>query len=168
MFGIGLPELILIMALALIVLGPDQLPKVAKQLARFVVDLKKASEEFKQQLDLEEFKEIKELKDLKNPLSWDLGPGAHREGHVSEGAAGPGGKDETTRGNPGGLGPEWREASGPAASDKGRGTPEKRDNAADLEEWEKDVVSPAGTSEKEKDGPEEPRKTSDQAEEMPK
>ncbi len=158
MFGIGLPELILIMALALIVLGPDQLPKVAKQLARFVVDLKKASEEFKQQLDLEEFKEIKELKNLKNPLSWDLGPGSQKGGHASDGEQG-----GATRGNPGGLGPEWREASGPAATGKGKEVPEKRDDRADLEEWERDVVSSAEILGKEKEGPEEPGKANDQA-----
>jgi Tat protein translocase TatB subunit len=43
MFGIGLPELILIMALALIVVGPDKLPGLAKTVARQLVELKKAA-----------------------------------------------------------------------------------------------------------------------------
>ena len=34
MFGIGLPELILIMAVALIVVGPDKLPGLARSLAK--------------------------------------------------------------------------------------------------------------------------------------
>jgi sec-independent protein translocase protein TatB len=35
-FGIGLPEIILIMVLALIVVGPQRLPELAAQLARLV------------------------------------------------------------------------------------------------------------------------------------
>ena len=34
MFGIGLPELLVILALTVIVVGPDKLPEVAGQLAR--------------------------------------------------------------------------------------------------------------------------------------
>jgi Tat protein translocase TatB subunit len=59
-FGIGLPELLFILALALIVLGPERLPKVARQLARLLGELKKAGEDFKNQLDLEGLKDIKD------------------------------------------------------------------------------------------------------------
>jgi len=41
MFGIGLPEMILIMALALIVVGPDKLPDLARSIAKGVLELKK-------------------------------------------------------------------------------------------------------------------------------
>ncbi|NOR09988.1 MAG: twin-arginine translocase subunit TatB, partial [Desulfovibrionaceae bacterium] len=41
MFGIGLPELILIMGLALIVVGPDKLPGLAKSIAKQILELKK-------------------------------------------------------------------------------------------------------------------------------
>ncbi|MDH3960888.1 MAG: twin-arginine translocase TatA/TatE family subunit, partial [Desulfuromonadales bacterium] len=34
MFGIGFPELLMIMAIALIVLGPKRLPDIAKALGR--------------------------------------------------------------------------------------------------------------------------------------
>ncbi len=43
MFGIGLPELILILGLALIVVGPDKLPELAKSIAKGVLELKKAA-----------------------------------------------------------------------------------------------------------------------------
>jgi Tat protein translocase TatB subunit len=46
MFGIGLPELILIMALALLVLGPQRLPEVARLVGRAYAQLRRASEEF--------------------------------------------------------------------------------------------------------------------------
>jgi len=39
MFGIGLPELILIMAVALIVVGPEKLPDLARGLAKQLIEL---------------------------------------------------------------------------------------------------------------------------------
>lgn len=50
MFGIGLPEIILIMAVALIVVGPEKLPELAKSIARGVVELKKAAGSLKDSL----------------------------------------------------------------------------------------------------------------------
>ena len=41
LFGIGLPELFLIMLLALVVIGPERLPEVASQVGRTVADLKR-------------------------------------------------------------------------------------------------------------------------------
>lgn len=46
MLGIGLPELIVIMVLALLVLGPQRLPEVARMLGRAYAQLRRASEEF--------------------------------------------------------------------------------------------------------------------------
>ena len=50
MFGIGLPELILIMAIALIVVGPDKLPELAKSIGKGIVELKKAAAGLKESL----------------------------------------------------------------------------------------------------------------------
>ena len=50
MFGIGLPELILILALALIVVGPDKLPDLARSVAKGVLDLKKTANQLKESL----------------------------------------------------------------------------------------------------------------------
>lgn len=50
MFGIGLPELILILALALIVVGPDKLPDLARSVAKGVMDLKKTANQLKESL----------------------------------------------------------------------------------------------------------------------
>lgn len=69
MFGIGLPELILIMGLALIVVGPDKLPGLAKTVAKQILELKKAANSLKESLD-EELKEEKEtLQELAAPLN---------------------------------------------------------------------------------------------------
>ena len=48
MFGIGLPELFVILAVALVVLGPQRLPEVARMLGRAYGQLRRASEEFQQ------------------------------------------------------------------------------------------------------------------------
>ena len=68
MFGIGLPELILIMAVALIVVGPEKLPELAKSLGRGIVELKKAASSLKESLE-EESDEYRdwEQKDMDSP-----------------------------------------------------------------------------------------------------
>lgn len=48
MFGIGMPEMILILALALIVVGPDKLPDLARSLAKGIMELKKTAENLKE------------------------------------------------------------------------------------------------------------------------
>lgn len=57
MFGIGLPELILIMAVALIVVGPEKLPELAKSLGRGIVELKKAASSLKESFEEEDEEE---------------------------------------------------------------------------------------------------------------
>ncbi len=71
MFGIGLPELFLILALALIVLGPDKLPQLARQIAEYMGKLKRASEELKSQLDIESLeKDIKQGTEARSESGW--------------------------------------------------------------------------------------------------
>ncbi len=53
MFGIGIPELILILAVALIVIGPDKLPEVAKTLGKAFFELKKVVDGVKTSIDEE-------------------------------------------------------------------------------------------------------------------
>ena len=48
MFGIGMPEMLVILALALIVIGPKKLPDLAKSLGRAMREFKKATSEFKE------------------------------------------------------------------------------------------------------------------------
>ena len=50
MFGIGLPEMIVIMAIALIVVGPDKLPDMARSVAKWVLELKKTVNQVKESL----------------------------------------------------------------------------------------------------------------------
>jgi TatA/E family protein of Tat protein translocase len=54
MFGIGMPELLLILAIALIVIGPKKLPDLAKSLGRTLREFKKATNEFKDTIQIDE------------------------------------------------------------------------------------------------------------------
>ena len=49
MLGIGAEELILVLIVALLVLGPERLPKVARDVGRVVGDLRKTSDEFREE-----------------------------------------------------------------------------------------------------------------------
>ncbi len=61
MFGIGMPEVLLILAVALIVIGPKKLPDLAKSLGRAIGEFKKATHEFKESIDINS--DLKDVKD---------------------------------------------------------------------------------------------------------
>lgn len=58
MFGLGFSEILIIGVIALIVLGPDQLPELARTLGRFLNELKRSTESIKD--------------DLKSQVNFDL------------------------------------------------------------------------------------------------
>ena len=74
MFGIGVPELLLILAIALIVIGPKKLPDLAKSLGRAMREFKRATSDFKESMELDgDLKDVKTAfdevkKDFKDPL----------------------------------------------------------------------------------------------------
>ena len=65
MFNIGIPELLIIVAIALIVFGPNKLPELAKAFGRAMREFKKATEEVKESFEAE----TKDLEELKGTLT---------------------------------------------------------------------------------------------------
>ena len=51
MFGIGVPELLVIMVIALIVLGPKRLPEVAKSLGKAFAEFRRATSDLSEELN---------------------------------------------------------------------------------------------------------------------
>ncbi|MGE5576530.1 MAG: twin-arginine translocase TatA/TatE family subunit [Syntrophothermus sp.] len=49
MFGIGVPELILILVVALIIFGPAKLPEVGKAIGRSITEFKRAVKDDKEE-----------------------------------------------------------------------------------------------------------------------
>ncbi|MDX2480194.1 MAG: Sec-independent protein translocase protein TatB [Desulfuromusa sp.] len=78
MFGIGMTEMILIAALALIILGPKKLPDLARSLGKGFAEFKRATNELKSTIDLEikaederHNKEVNAQKEQKIPTNAD-------------------------------------------------------------------------------------------------
>jgi TatA/E family protein of Tat protein translocase len=88
MFGIGMPEMLMILAIALIVIGPKKLPDLAKSLGRAMREFKRATSEFKETLagddDLTDVKkafddintDIKDAVDITSPFKEQLVTGS--------------------------------------------------------------------------------------------
>lgn len=53
MFGLGMPEILLILAIALIVIGPQKLPELAKTLGRAMGEFKRSAQDFKRSIDMD-------------------------------------------------------------------------------------------------------------------
>jgi Tat protein translocase TatB subunit len=51
--NLGMPEMIFIFLLALVVVGPKKLPELGRQLGKFLAEFKRASNEFRSQLEVE-------------------------------------------------------------------------------------------------------------------
>jgi len=70
MFGIGMPEMLLILAIALIVIGPKKLPDLAKSLGRAFAEFKRATSELKESLEIDD--ELKDIKTTFNGMSDEI------------------------------------------------------------------------------------------------
>jgi len=53
MFGLGMPELLVILAVALVVIGPKRLPDIAKALGKGMREFRKATNDIKQNIDFD-------------------------------------------------------------------------------------------------------------------
>ncbi len=68
-----MPELIVIMVIALIVIGPSKLPELARAIGKGLAEFRKASQEIKDSLNLEEYNDTKaDLMDAVSGLDSNL------------------------------------------------------------------------------------------------
>ena len=73
MFGLGMGELLVILVIALLFLGPKKLPEVASSLGKAIRSFRKATNELSEQLDVDE--SIKQpLRELKSALRDEPAP----------------------------------------------------------------------------------------------
>lgn len=81
MFGIGMPELIIIFVIALIVIGPKKLPDLARALGRGMAEFRKATEEVRANLNIGDVEE--EIKGMEEELA-DSVSGLIKESETGE------------------------------------------------------------------------------------
>jgi len=78
MFGIGIPEIIVIIVIALVFIGPDKLPGVLRSIGKGLVELKRATSDVRSTMQdemhkIEEEIELKEIRESAQELSNELG-----------------------------------------------------------------------------------------------
>jgi len=56
MFGLGMPEILTIMVIALVIFGPRKLPEIGRTAGKFIREFRKASQQIENQVRME-FKE---------------------------------------------------------------------------------------------------------------
>ncbi len=69
MFGLGFTEILVLAVLGLVLLGPDQLPEVARTLGRFFSDLKKSTDELTDEFKKNSFDSQNLIEDIRNDFN---------------------------------------------------------------------------------------------------
>ena len=87
MFGIGMPEFILIAVVALIVFGPKKLPELAKSMGRAMREFRKATSELKETMQVDG--ELSEVKKAFTELQSEVNATVNKEAAGLESPAAP-------------------------------------------------------------------------------
>ena len=77
MFGIGTAEILIVLVIALLLLGPKEIPKIARTIGKGMRELERAKDELKQTIEFEAEKDeadSKETGDTEEPSDKDSPP----------------------------------------------------------------------------------------------
>ena len=120
MFGLGMPEILMILAIALIVIGPKKLPDLAKTLGRALGEFKRSAQDFKRSIDVETT--VKDMKDIDIPKTnlKDILKDTQPKDETASTA-----KDESDSNDPN---PDDSDSNGPDSNDPGK---EETENSID-------------------------------------
>ena len=90
-FGVGLPEVTVILVLALLIFGPKKLPELGKQLGKTLKSLKTASNEFQNEINQvmnesnkQSLNELSNIEDSKNINDIDISSDEYNNDNVLE------------------------------------------------------------------------------------
>ena len=90
-FGVGLPEVTVILVLALLIFGPKKLPELGKQLGKTLKSLKTASNEFQSEINQvmnesneQSLNELSNIEDSKNINDIDISSDKFNNDNVLE------------------------------------------------------------------------------------
>ena len=83
MFDIGIQEILVIMVLALLVFGPEQLPELGRRLGRAMREFRRASDEFRRTVETNLNLDLDGQTVPLPPSATDTSAGFHQEGTTS-------------------------------------------------------------------------------------
>jgi sec-independent protein translocase protein TatA len=87
MFNIGMPELLVILTVALVVLGPKRLPEIARALGKAMAEFRKATYGISQELENARAMLEDEARKASEPTPNRIAPAASAEPKAAVGAA---------------------------------------------------------------------------------